>query len=441
MADKNHNNCVTGGEELYSSVILLHIVFSMLNEFVKKRLQRRKRRVERLSMLSRKRIAKYLSQRTRAFQYKLNSMVFQLTKPQTISRQIWCKSRSQTWWDLIVEKSFTSVDWVKNFRMSKQTFNFLCRELHPFLCKEDTNLRKAISVRKRGAIALWRLATNTDYRTIGHLFGVSKASAASIVDEFCNIVKHHLLPEYVRIPSGKELDSIINQFTSKWGFPQCAGAIDGSHIPVKAPIDFHADYYNRKGSYSIILQALVDSNYQFIDINIGWPGRVHDARVFANSSLFMKGSVGNLFPSSKCKVLNGVNVPVTIISDAAYPLLPWVMKPFADNGNLSPQKLHFNYRHSRARMVVENAFGRLKGRWRCLLTQNEVQLDKMNSVVATCCVLHNICEKFKENFHNELIVREALADNTSIGETQELSVGRSEDIRDAIVQYCQDNDI
>ena len=69
MADENRNNCVTAGEELYNSVILLHIVFTMLNEFVKKRLQRRKRRAERLSMLSRKRIAKYLSQRTRALQF------------------------------------------------------------------------------------------------------------------------------------------------------------------------------------------------------------------------------------------------------------------------------------------------------------------------------------------------------------------------------------
>ena len=90
MADENRNNCVTAGEELYSSVILLHIVFTMLNEVVKKRLQRRKRRAERLSMLSRKHIAKYLGQRTRAFQYKLNSMVFQRSKPQTISRQIVC---------------------------------------------------------------------------------------------------------------------------------------------------------------------------------------------------------------------------------------------------------------------------------------------------------------------------------------------------------------
>ena len=68
-------------------------------------------------------------------------------------------------------------------------------------------------------INLWRLVTNADYRTIGYLFGVSKASVSIIVDEFCKPVKNHLLPQFVKIPSGKDLDNVINQFKCKWGFP------------------------------------------------------------------------------------------------------------------------------------------------------------------------------------------------------------------------------
>lgn len=83
------------------------------------------------------------------------------------------------------------------------------------------------------------------------------------------------------MPTGEELDQNILEFETKWGFPQFVGAIDGSHIPIKAPTDFHTDYYNRKGWYSVILQAVVDSKYKFIDINVGWPGKVHDARVFS----------------------------------------------------------------------------------------------------------------------------------------------------------------
>ena len=372
------------------------------------------------------------------------NVLMESARPRPVSRTIWRKPRSENWWDLIVEQSFEDSDWQINFRMGRRTFDFLCQELHPFLEKEDTVFRQAINVRKRVAVALWRLATNADYRTIGHLFGISTASVCLILDEFCTVMANVILPRYIRIPVDDELDQVIRKFEEKWGFPQCAGAVDGSHIPIKAPSEFHADYYNRKGWYSIILQGLVDSNYKFIDINIGWPGKVHDARVFSNSSVFTKGQNGSLFPADRSKVINGVKVPVIIIADAAYPLLPWIMKPFPDNGNLPRDKSHFNYRLSRARMVVENAFGRLKGRWRCLLKQNEANIERMNNIVATCCVLHNICEVFQEDFDPELLQETELAEEPraqALNPAENDASKNATDVRKALIEYCKDTNI
>ena len=118
--------------------------------------------------------------------------------------------------------------------------------------------------------------------------------------------------------------------------------------------------------------------------------------------IIKKGMSDMLFPASKSKNMNNINIPLALIADAAYPLLPWVMKPHQDTGNVSSERLHFNYRIIRARMVVENAFGRIKGRRRCLLKQIEAGMDKMNSVVATC-VLHNILEICNEEFDPELL--------------------------------------
>ena len=62
-----------------------------------------------------------------------------------------------------------------------------------------------------------------------------------------------------------------------------------------------------------------------------------------------------------------------------------------------PNSKKLNYRQSRARMVVENSFGRLKGRWRCLLKRLDSDLENVTKIVATCVVLHNICEILGDN--------------------------------------------
>ena len=56
----------------------------------------------------------------------------------------------------------------------------------------------------------------------------------------------------------------------------------------------HTCYYDRKGWYSIVLQAIVYHNYLFTDVYVGWPGSVHDAHVLANSSIYEQINDGKL---------------------------------------------------------------------------------------------------------------------------------------------------
>ena len=52
-------------------------------------------------------------------------------------------------------------------------------------------------------------------------------------------------------------------------------------------------------------------------------------------------------------------------------------------------------------MVIENAFGQLKGHWRCLLKRVVFKLENVPAVVATCAVLHNVCEMYGDNYCDE----------------------------------------
>ena len=103
----------------------------------------------------------------------------------------------------------------------------------------------------------------------------------------------------------------------------------------------------------------MDHKYILRNICVGRPRSVHDARVFANSTLYAVAVSGKILRGHTRRIL-GHDVPVFLIGDSAYLLLTWLMKPFAENTALSGEKKHFNYRLSKARIVVENAFGRLK---------------------------------------------------------------------------------
>ncbi len=78
-----------------------------------------------------------------------------------------------------------------------------------------------------------------------------------------------------------------------------------------------------------------------MNLSVGYPGRAHDAHVLANSAVFQRAQAGNLLPDWK-KSICGTDVPLVILGDPAYPLLPWLMKPFVDHGGLTAQQKTFN---------------------------------------------------------------------------------------------------
>ena len=244
-----------------------------------------------------------------------------------------------------------------------------------------------------------------------------------------------MLEKYIRFPTGEDLTNVINGFESKWGFPQCVGAIDGSHIPIAAPKLNHTDYYNRKGWYSMILQGVVDHDYLFRDICVGWPGSVHDARVFASSSIVKRIKEGLLSAGQSISYL-GCQIPAFLIGDSAYPLQTWLMKPFANTGILTREQQHFNYRLSRARMVVENAFGRLKARWRRLQKRNDMSIEHIPCIISACCILHNVCEIHEETFNETWLEDVNNTQQPQVAVQQPVARGSApQRTRNALMQY------
>nr|XP_025046154.1 protein ALP1-like [Pelodiscus sinensis] len=174
-----------------------------------------------------------------------------------------------------------------------------------------------------------------------------------------------------------DLDPIMAGFAAL-GFLNCAGAIVGTPIPIHVPEHRTAQYINRKSYFSMALQVLVDHHEQFTNIFVWWLGRVHDAYIFWNSSLYRKLEMGTFFPRHELEV-GDVQMQLCIVSDVAYPLMPWLMKPYT--GHLDPSKDQFNAHLNQASIQVECAFSCLKVQFRYLLTHLDVWENNIPEMV------------------------------------------------------------
>ena len=331
-------------------------------------------------------------------------------------RSIWSQERMYGFVERLLLGSWTEKEFRKRTRVSYITFRFLCERLGPYLKKEDTRFRVSVPVQERIAMSLHRLGSGDGLQSIGDLYGVHKSTLSKIVREFCRAVRKYLQPVLVQTPNESQFRVIASRFEQLHGIPYIIGAIDGSHIPVLAPVIGGEDYYCRKSFHSAILQGIVGPDCMFWDYEFGWAGSLHDWAVFQVTRIG-RGCIEGKFQ------------PYKLIGDAAYPVRPWMYCPFkGGKAALSGKAANWNFIQSSTRMCVERAFGILKGRWRLIMKRSEVPLRNMPDIVATCIVLHNLCIVNNEGIEDEWIVEAEtkLAKRISEGEIRDGSELRGE---------------
>jgi DDE superfamily endonuclease len=171
----------------------------------------------------------------------------------------------------------------------------------------------------------------------------------------------------------------------------CAGALDGLAVkimePARGSVANPSTYFNRKGFFSLSLQAMCDNKIIFTFASALCPGSTHDSTAFAMSSL-------SRLLSDR---VDGLRDGYWIAADDVYVCSDRVITPWPGR-RLSVTQDAFNYWLSSTRIHIEQAFGMLVGRWGIFWRPLRLTVDKAGQVVLLCIKLHNyIIQKAQES--------------------------------------------
>ena len=302
-----------------------------------------------------------------------------------ILKNIYMISRKKIFQFLIIDdmcsdsddRPFYSNDWTKNiknmsnrqfeetFRMKKLVFDKLLKYIKDNSC---LNISKNHLI-----IFIFYISHISTYRKLREIFGIPYATIFRIVKNVSNIV-YKLATAEIIFPEPHEYEEL------KQGFYQIASisgtimAIDGTHIPITRPKINPYAYYNRKSFFSINVVCLVDHKLRFRGVTYGH-GSSHDMRILRISNI--RDKIENIADSS-----------VFIIGDSAFSSFSNIK--ITESTRSNPITQDESYKLKQQRILVENAFGLFKGKFKRFDVRNiNGEKNKNMRIFLSAIWIHN----------------------------------------------------
>ena len=168
----------------------------------------------------------------------------------------------------------------------------------------------------------------------------------------------------------------------------------------------------------------------FTGFSAKFPGSLHDARALRNSVIFQRTENQEILTDPVIQIGRNRIGPY-LVEDSAYPLGPWLLKPFPE-ATRNPREIAFNKELSSARVKVECAFGILKSRWRILQKRLDSEIEFSSKITIAYAVLHNFCINAGDEWDDD-----NASDDQDPNNRQQCNdiIRDGEDVRDALVDY------
>ncbi|KAK0142242.1 putative nuclease HARBI1 [Merluccius polli] len=208
-------------------------------------------------------------------------------------------------------------------------------------------------------------ASGSFYEVIGDGLAVRKSAVGHVVHSVSSALTE-LMGQYVKWPENEDaMARTKRKFFSLGGMPNTIGAIDCTHVHIQAP-------RSREWEYVTVIEragtALTCSLWGMLTL--------------LSPTVSYDGLGLYTMPKLQQTTPDGI-----LLGDSGYPLLPWLMTPFATVTNDSQQR--YNSVHATTRGTIERLNGVIKRRFACL-NYLRVESQKACHIICACIVLHNI---------------------------------------------------
>jgi hypothetical protein len=243
-------------------------------------------------------------------------------------------------------------EFLRKFRFSKAGVLWLVSELYGD--REAAALplnRLTLSSAERVLVGLRFLGRHAVQDDVADIFKISQKTVHNISWDFVTRVVELKKAEWCSWPQGQRLEEAKAYFSTHYGLPGVAGALDCTHLLLSVSFPDQRAFRDRRGHTSLQVQAACDHNFEFTHLNVEWPGSVHDSRILAESQISQGFDSG----------LNNF----LLLGDGGYGNgKAWLLTPFPDPSTASQRR--FNGAQKRGRVLIEQSFGQAKRRFRCL---------------------------------------------------------------------------
>lgn len=288
-------------------------------------------------------------------------------------------------------------------RVNWQTFDFILDLIKDDQVFNGPNSWKQIPVKVQLMIVLYRLGSygeGASITKVASLFGVGDGGTIMKITERVFKAICRLQEKYLCWPDIDERKEIVSKTSHE--LPFCIGYVDGTEIRLaEKPTSDPESYFTRKRQYALKLQVVCDYNFIIRHIVVGYPGSVHDNRIYSRCNLFRNAR--DHFSQNEW-----------IAADSAYKTTTTVITPYRSSSTTrtASERNAFNQNLCSYRVRVENCFAFIKERFSSL-KELKINVSDVNHRFAcqwifVCCILHNIIrtiniadEKLEENSPTE----------------------------------------